>query len=95
MPLLVAALCVPMALDLAEPNGLYGVRTAATRASEAAWYRANRAAGIAGIAAGVIGFAVNLMVLRSRWPAGRKLVAWLAVLVAVTVSISATGYAAD
>src|SRR5690606_33266991 len=94
VPLVVAVLSVPMAFDWVEPNGFYGIRTAATRASEAAWYRANRAAGQAGLLAGLIGFAINVMIMRSGRSILRKQVLGVAVLVGVTLVIVAAGSAA-
>lgn len=94
VPLLFAAISLPMALDWIEPNGFYGVRTAATRASEAAWYRANRAAGQAGLLAGLIGFGINVAIMRSPRSVRRKQVLGVAVLVGVTLVIVAAGTAA-
>jgi len=94
VPLLFAALCLPMALELIAPNGFYGVRIAATQASEAEWYRINRIAGIAGAIGGSIGFAANLAIVRSGMAVPRKQIACLAVLVGVAVLIAATALAA-
>lgn len=94
VPLLFVAISLPMALDWIEPNGFYGVRTEATRASEAAWYRANRAAGQAGLLAGLVGFAINVMIMRSGRSILRKQVLGVAVLVGVTLVIVAAGSAA-
>jgi uncharacterized membrane protein len=60
VPLLFAAMCLPMALDWIGPNGFYGVRIEATRVSDVEWYRINRIAGIAGVVAGLGGFLANL-----------------------------------
>ena len=87
VPLVFAALCLPLALDLIEPNGFYGVRTAATRVSEDEWYRINRTAGIAGVIAGSLGFVANLMIMRSAMVPSRMQLACLAVLVGVGLLI--------
>lgn len=94
VPLLFAAMCLPMALELIEPNGFYGVRIAATQASEAEWYRINRIAGIAGVIGGSSGFVVNLLIVRSGMAASRKNLVCLAVLVGVSLLIVATSLAA-
>lgn len=64
LPLLLALLSVPLALGWIEPNGLYGYRTPASLASGEAWYRANQAAGITGVFAGIAAFAGNLRLWR-------------------------------
>lgn len=64
VPLVLAAVSVPMALGMIGPQGLYGFRTEASLASDAAWYASNRAAGWAGIVAGLAAFAVNLTLRR-------------------------------
>lgn len=85
-PLLFAIISLPLMLSLVEPNSFYGVRTAVTFASEEAWYRANRASGIAGVIAGLIGFVANLWVVRSgAVPRQRKVWICLAILIAVCV----------
>jgi uncharacterized membrane protein len=94
VPLLFALICLPMALELIEPNGFYGVRIAATRASEAEWYRINRTAGIAGVIVGSIGFAANLLIARSGMALPRKQLACLAVLIGVAVLIAASALVA-
>lgn len=90
LPLVFAVLCLPMALEWIEPNGFYGVRIAATRASEAEWYRINRIAGFAGAIAGLIGFVANLLIVRSGLSVQRKQLACLAVVVGVALVIAAT-----
>ena len=87
VPLLFAAISLPLALELIGPNGAYGVRTAATHASNAEWYRINQLAGIVGLIAGAAGFAVNLMIVRTDLAAGRKAIASLAVVLAVAFVI--------
>ena len=87
-------MCLPMALDLIGPNALYGVRIAATQASEAEWYRINRISGIAGVIGGSIGVTANVWIMRSAMPASRKNIACLAVLAGVTLLIVTTSLAA-
>ena len=61
-PVLVLALGIPLASQLVPPNRFYGYRTATTFASVEAWYRVNRATGLALIAAALIsGFLVFLL----------------------------------
>jgi len=90
VPLLFAAMCLPMALELIGPNPFYGVRIEATPVSDIEWYRINRVAGIAGVVAGLVGFLANLRVMRSGMTVLRKQWACLAVLVGVTLVIIAT-----
>jgi hypothetical protein len=94
VPLFFAAMCLPMALELVEPNGFYGVRIAATRASEAEWYRINGISGVAGVIGGAIGFAVNLLIWRSDIAPRRKDFACLMVLLGVALLIVAASFAA-
>jgi hypothetical protein len=44
-PLLISAVCLPMALGLIAPNALYGFRTSASLASADVWYQSNSSAG--------------------------------------------------
>ena len=94
VPLVFAAISLPMALEWIGPNALYGVRTAATRASEAEWYRINRLSGIAGVAGGVLGFVANLLVARSDMALPQKQLTCLAVLLGVALLMVATAVAA-
>ena len=93
-PLLIALICLPLMLGAIEPNPLYGVRTAASLASEEAWYRANRAGGVAGVGAGLFGFAANVLVLRSQAPSRRKIAICIAILLVVTLIMTAAGLGA-
>ena len=65
LPLLFVIICVPMALQLVPPNGIYGVRTPATLASSALWYTANFRAGVAGVAVGLVAMVVNVVAANS------------------------------
>jgi uncharacterized membrane protein len=53
-PITIILICIPLVLNLIPRNGLYGVRTRETMASDAAWYAGNRIGGIALIAASAI-----------------------------------------
>jgi len=90
-PLLFTAISLPLMLGLVEPNPIYGVRTATTLASEDAWYAANRASGIAGLAAGLIGFAANTLVARSKAAPLRKITICAGILLAATVVMIVPG----
>lgn len=93
VPLIFAAISLPMALEWVGPNAFYGVRTAATRSSEAEWYRINHLSGIVGVVGGLIGAAANLLIVRSGLGVMPKQVACIAVIVAVAVSMTATASA--
>ncbi len=92
-PLLIAVICLPLALELIGPNPFYGVRTPATRISEAEWFRINQLSGSAGITAGLIGFAANILIAGSRLDVLSKYWACLAVLLGVAGVIVATSLA--
>ena len=64
-PLLIALVCVPLALEMMGPNPIYGVRTSASLASQEVWYRANFYAGVTGVLSGLIGAIANLRIARS------------------------------
>jgi len=49
-------------------NGWYGFRTTQTLSSDNEWYYANRVAGIAGLAAGLLGVAAALVLPRVMGP---------------------------
>ncbi|HSM53110.1 MAG TPA: SdpI family protein [Erythrobacter sp.] len=89
VPLFLAAVCLPLALSLIEPNGVYGVRTSATFASEDAWYRANSISGWCGLVAGLAGFAFNWRLSRNpvddKQSKRRGLVVVLVVAAAMTI----------
>ena len=93
VPLLFAAMCLPMALEWVGPNGFYGVRIEATRVSDVEWYRINRISGIAGVVAGFAGFLANLLVMRSDMALPRKQWICLAVLIGASLVIVATSLA--
>lgn len=85
---LLFAFAVPMALGLIPPNRFYGVRTARTLADRGAWYRANRVAGVAVMAAGAVYFAVALARPYDRRASG-DFSTWLVHLAAFAVPIAA------
>lgn len=62
-PLLIAAVCLPMALGLIAPNPLYGFRTSPSLASAAVWYESNFSAGIAGVVLGIAGALLNYRIV--------------------------------
>lgn len=55
LPSIVAALGAPLWAGVVPPNRWYGVRTASSLASPDIWYRVNHIAGVAMVAAGVLG----------------------------------------
>jgi len=57
---LFVVLALPLVLGLVPPNRVYGVRTPRTLADRDAWYRANRAGGVAIVLASAVYFAVAL-----------------------------------
>src|SRR5262249_35176385 len=63
--LVLAALGIPLVLELIPINGLYGFKTAKTESSDAVWYAANKQAGYALVVVGVILF-VAALALRPR-----------------------------
>lgn len=83
--------CIPLALGMIGPNGAYGVRTPATRASEAAWYAINASAGRAGMIASVLGLAIALLILRSGIgrPMQRAAVAMAVAILCIPLSLAA------
>ena len=93
-PLLIAAVSLPLALELIGPNPFYGVRTVATRYSEAEWYRINEISGLVGVAAGLLGYAVNRLIARSGLAILTRYWACLGVLLAVAGLIVTTSYMA-
>lgn len=93
-PLLIAAISLPLALELIGPNPFYGVRTDATSLSETEWYRINGISGQVGIAVGLLGFAANVLIVRSGLAMVSRYWACLAVLLAVAGVIVATSLAA-
>ncbi|MFV0644949.1 MAG: SdpI family protein [Sphingomonadaceae bacterium] len=81
VPFLLALIGFPLAFGLIGPNSFYGYRSAASMASEAAWYRANHASGTAMVLLGVLAFLANLKIrTRDDWSGSRRRWAYLATL---------------
>jgi uncharacterized membrane protein len=59
LPIIMAALALPMALGKVPPNPIYGFRTPKTLSSADIWYPANRAGGWFMIAAGALALCHN------------------------------------
>ena len=78
VPGLIVLGSIPMAVGKVPPNWFYGFRTSKTLRSPGVWYPANRFAGWAMIAAGVLTLGVNLLVWPTHpdWPP-QKLVRWM------------------
>ncbi len=93
LPLLIAGFCVPLVLGWIGPSGLYGFRSEASLASDAAWYAANRAAGWAGIAGGLAAFAVNLHLIRAGIPHMRRTLLMAGSILGVAALIGLAGWA--
>ena len=94
LPLLLLALAVPLALGMVEPNGLYGFRTAASRASEANWYAANGAAGWTMAILSLAALALNLIFGRRLASPLKRTMFFAATIVACALSSTAAGFAA-
>lgn len=85
--LLIFLLAVPMILRRVPPNALYGVRTKASFASEADWYRINAiggrylaVSGVIVLVAGIVGFFVPAST-RNSYSVSAGVVALLAVII--------------
>ena len=57
---IIAILAIPLALNLVPPNRIYGYRTTHTLANRDLWFRINRVAGLALIAASAVAFSIYL-----------------------------------
>ena len=95
VPLLLMAICVPLALSLVEPNGFYGVRTAATAASEEAWYRINSISGSCGGIASLVGFAYNWRNRRKSMSEAQRARSGTIVVIAIAAVIAVSGLLAS
>ena len=80
VPIIMAAVALPMVLGKVPPNRIYGFRTPKTLSSPNIWYPANRIAGWLMIAAGGLVFCHNLALLSKHpdWP-WERLLTFLAV----------------
>lgn len=90
-PLLIAAVSLPLALELVAPNGMYGYRTTASMASDAAWFRANRAAGITGVIGGLAAAAFVYRLVKRECTEGARTVSLATVLLALVSAIAVAG----
>lgn len=64
LPAIVIAVSLPLVFRLVPPNHWYGYRTPRSLSSPADWYRLNRIAGVALIAASLVSLAIKLAILR-------------------------------
>jgi uncharacterized membrane protein len=62
MPLIMAALAVPLIFDLIPPNDYYGLRTPKSMSSPEVWYAANRASGIYLLLASVASLVISKLI---------------------------------
>ena len=89
LPLLLALVGLPLALQLVPPNGFYGIRTEQTLASADIWYRSNLYGGLAAVVFGVLGTAFVAMVVR-RASMTETAKAGVAVLTTIVVAAAMT-----
>ena len=78
VPTLLIIVSIPMILEMIPRNGFYGFRTPYTLSSDQVWYRANRIAGLALLAAGLFWLALGIgvpLLIPSRQEAA-QLVKW-------------------
>jgi uncharacterized membrane protein len=85
---LIAALSVPLALRLIPPNRIYGVRTSQTLASREVWFRVNRVAGFAFLAAA--GVTICVYLANPDLATGRSFVGVLALVVPILLALAVT-----
>ena len=83
----VAAAGLPLALGFVPPNRLYGVRTARILADAQLWYRANRFAGLAFMAAGAL--SVCIFVVAPELASGRSFGGLLIIMVPLLIAFAA------
>lgn len=85
---IIAAVSIPLMLNLVPPNDAYGFRTKRTLSSPAVWYRANRFAGTAFfIAAGVSAAA---FIARPEYASGSSLAGLGILVVPLVVAVLAS-----
>jgi uncharacterized membrane protein len=95
LPLLFAAIGLPMALQMVPPNVFYGIRTSETLASEQVWYAANYWAGVVAIILGLPATAANLAIARTpSLSEVQKHLFPVVTLIFVTVAMAAAGLSA-
>ena len=90
-PLLISAVCLPMALGLIAPNPLYGFRTSASLASANVWYQSNFSAGIAGVVLGIAGALLNYRIVGKGKVSTTKALLTAGVTVSVAFGSTITG----
>jgi uncharacterized membrane protein len=90
LPIILAAIAVPMVLGIVPPNQLYGFRTPKTLSSPSVWYPANRIAGWLIIAGSALTICFNLALwsMHPDWPRER-LVLWMVGAFTASVLLSA------
>jgi hypothetical protein len=78
LPILMAALALPMLLGKIPPNPIYGFRTAKTLSSPDIWYAANRIAGWFMIAAAALALCHNFAEwsMHADWPGTGSSFTW-------------------
>lgn len=64
LSVLFAAMGLPMALGMVDPNPVYGVRTARTMADPAIWYAANTTGGTAMVVLGLLSLVIVYLLHR-------------------------------
>jgi hypothetical protein len=65
VPLLFAVIGLPLMLKIVPPNHFYGIRTAATLASDPVWYEANFWSGLVAVLLGIPATFLNFAMARS------------------------------
>lgn len=92
LPLLFVVICLPMALKLVPPNGIYGIRTPETLANAAIWYAVNFRAGLSGVVAGLAATTFNVIVaISSTTTDARKLTIVVVTTVGTALAMTAAG----
>lgn len=91
---LIAAFSIPLVLKLVPPNRIYGVRTTHTLASPEVWFRVNRFAGLALVAAS--GLATGAYLVEPELTSGRSFLGMLVLVIPVVLALAVTAvYARD
>jgi hypothetical protein len=85
----IAILALPLALNLVPPNRIYGYRTTSTLANRGLWFRINRVAGLALIAASAV--ALSLYLYHPGLASGRSLAGVLVLILPVLSALVGTG----
>ena len=85
---LIAAVSLPLVLKLIPPNRVYGVRTSQTLADREVWFRVNRIAGVALMAA--VGTAMGFYLAAPELASGRSFLGVLALILPVVAALAVT-----